>query len=498
MRRLSLVLLSTFLLLVPTFGNTYGQEMPMPMTGGRCGTGEPSFAFCDTFDQPYAGGGRTGQLDPMKWSISRLSGFTNPGQGQLNWFGPSDAMHCRVAMTGLVPDNDYFVCGAEYGESNHFMEAFNDNGSYVYNSARIRQPFDFADRTGRITFDVDAKTAGPHSWWVELWITDQPVSGPHDNVIASLPANAIGLAFYGTCGDAIPSGDAGSDRGAIHEVHIVRDYSDTVLTPGAGTFKQTDCYATGPDMFNHFEVRISQQHLEVWATDAQMHPHAGPGTPPVLVATVDDLNLPFTRGYVHLQHTQYSADKAAPGVSRAQTYHWDNVGFDGPVLPVPAQYSIPDAMTSTGNGVNLGYNVTEKGLAAGPLTFSDVNFDGATSAMLTFNTWFLAGKDVNYRLNGGDWHTFTTPGKPGGATWKAATVPVSLSELQPGNNTVDFAALNGDWTVVANIDLVLPGATTSAPSTAAPVAPAMPAEHNHGDMAMPPAPSDAPPADGGD
>ena len=51
---------------------------------------------------------------------------------------------------------------------------------------------------------------------------------------------------------------------------------------------------------------------------------------------MENLNLSFTRGFVHFQHAQYNAAKAVDGVSlsaRHQTYHWDNIGFDGPVLP---------------------------------------------------------------------------------------------------------------------------------------------------------------------
>jgi hypothetical protein len=95
-------------------------------------------AFCDTFDQPFTGAGRTGQLDPSRWTVSRHSGLN--GSGMFNMFVPSDAMRCRDRITGVVPPNDVFMCGPEFGESMHFMDAFSAGGSYIYNNFRIRQP----------------------------------------------------------------------------------------------------------------------------------------------------------------------------------------------------------------------------------------------------------------------------------------------------------------------------------------------------------------------
>src|SRR5207249_7010331 len=101
--------------------------------GVNCGLSQP--AFCDTFDQPYNGGGRTGQMDPSRWSIGRV-GNAGPSQNLINMFAPSPAMRCKTPVTGVMPEQDYFICGAEFNESNHFMEAFTDQGGYMYNDAR--------------------------------------------------------------------------------------------------------------------------------------------------------------------------------------------------------------------------------------------------------------------------------------------------------------------------------------------------------------------------
>src|SRR5438876_11923985 len=97
--------------------------------GGNCGLAQP--AFCDTFDQPFNGGGRTGQLDPSRWTIARI-GNSNPKHGFVNFFIGSNAMPCKTPVTGVMPDSDYFVCGVEFGESNHFLEACDDQGGSLH------------------------------------------------------------------------------------------------------------------------------------------------------------------------------------------------------------------------------------------------------------------------------------------------------------------------------------------------------------------------------
>jgi hypothetical protein len=423
-------------------------------------------AFCDTFDAPYTGASRTGQLDPSRWSVSRLTSSVQPGL-KYNQFIPSPAMHCKDPITGVVPPNDYFMCGIEVGESEHVMEAFNDGGEYTWNDAHIRQPFNFANRTGTVAFEVDAKTGGPHSWWVELWITDQPLSAPHSEHPGSLaaPQNGIGLAFDTTCGAPAPAGDAGASMGSLGSIYLYHNYVVTALNtsqvPSANgtTLQGVGCYDAMPDMRNHFRVLMNQNHLEVWATDAM-------GTVSKKIAILDGMNLPFTTGYVHLEHVQYNANKF-DGFTSYQTYHWDNVGFDGPTMPIAAQYSIPDALTAGDQpgAVNLGYLVTPGGLQNGPLNLQNVHLAGATGATLTFNTWFATGQSINYRLNGQTWHTWTGSTAAGGSSWKAASVAVNVTELINGTNTVDFSSPVGDTNVIANVDLLVPGTTGTSTGT---------------------------------
>src|SRR4029077_20623677 len=96
----------------------------MTMTPDKCKLSQ--LAFCDTFKK-ILGGGREGDLDPAKWSFTRVSQQENPYQGQVDNYAPSMAEFCMTKKM-VQPDKDSFICGEQFGESNHWMEAMNDNG----------------------------------------------------------------------------------------------------------------------------------------------------------------------------------------------------------------------------------------------------------------------------------------------------------------------------------------------------------------------------------
>ena len=92
------------------FASGIGVQWPAALTMGvaeaqtaslPCNLSQP--AFCDRFDQPFMGSGRTGHLDPTRWSVSRVNGMTNPGGGLLNNFKPSNAMRCMgLRSTAII------------------------------------------------------------------------------------------------------------------------------------------------------------------------------------------------------------------------------------------------------------------------------------------------------------------------------------------------------------------------------------------------------------
>ena len=83
---------------------------------------------------------------------------------------------------------------------------------------------------------------------------------------------------------------------------------------------------------------------------------------PHRIAVATNLDLPFTRGYVHLEHAHYNARKDGH-VTGVQTFRWDNVGFDGPTYAVPKSYEIVDNDKPDIDGVGgrlYGYYLTDQ------------------------------------------------------------------------------------------------------------------------------------------
>lgn len=139
------------------------------------------------------------------------------------------------------------------------------------------------------------------------------------------------------------------------------------------------CFKTAEEVMNHIEIHVSTSSIKVYASDA------GDIKTLRLIAYEDGLSLPFTRGYVSFQHTHYNAYKPDPsgtsetGLPPHTTYHWDNIGFDGPVLPTERSYEIqdtlgpshpfaplPKGMQIYPGGINTGYLLSTTGMVAMP------------------------------------------------------------------------------------------------------------------------------------
>jgi hypothetical protein len=198
------------------------------------------------------------------------------------------------------------------------------------------------------------------------------------------------------------------------------------------------------------------------------------------------VSLPFTRGYVHVSARNHASIKY--GFGPDAVFHWDNIGFDGPVIAAPRAYEIPDnttALTYNGSSViNLGYLLLDgtTGKSAGmydpvnkinTLTFQNVNTSGATSATLILNASFNGITHtpdttwgISYRFNGGSWRTVNltalqiagmSNNSSGPQAITAFVVNVPLTDLVQGTNTIEFLPVNSPMDyppVVANIDLL--------------------------------------------
>jgi hypothetical protein len=407
-------------------------------------------AFCATFDQPSPGG-RAGDLDDAEWSIARVGGFNNPTQGQLNQWMPAQSDACGTARSGILPGEDFFFCEGGGIDSMHLVNAYDDGGGFTIHSMRMRRPFDFEGRTGVISFQVDAKSTvylGHGIWW-NFMITDEPVPAPYQDAgaMALFARRGIGIEFQG--GFICDSYDGTLNQ--VSSIFYERDYQIvSQLLPA-----DSECFQTAAGVMNDVEIHIGESSIEVWVSDA--------GRPETLrkVASLDETSAPdmfpleFTRGYVHFQHSHYNAAKSEI-IPAYASYHWDNIVFDGPELPLPRAYVVADSSTDGADGsLNTGYQLGETPLA---LALNGVDLEDAGSAVLTLNTVFFEPTSTfSYRLNGNAWHEVPYYFPTESAAERAVLVPIDLAELAQGDNTLELTG-QPHWAgglVVSQIELTI-------------------------------------------
>jgi hypothetical protein len=427
-------------------------------------------AFCDTFDAPAGTGNRSGDLNGTVWGVSRILGDTNFGQGTANAAPPTSLLGCGGSST-VLPPHDVIVCNGQ------LREATNDNASGAFEAGTVtvlamypKQPFDFAGRTGTIGFDVSNDTHGTHAAWPELWLTDKPVPAPfnHFDSWVALPQHGFGVRFaaqvgpgqYGFC----PNHD-NTTRWTVDSAVVVRDYvyEDTngFGTKSSLTMTPVDCVTSPPDgsgVMNHVELRINQNQIDVYATDA------GTTAPLKHIAVISNANLTLSRGLVWLEDAHYNADKGGPPSERMHTFAWDNVGFDGPFTYRDLSFDAPDANVPTGGTgtINLG-----KTSGAGQSSSWDVlgmpARPTAEAVRVLFNFFHQDAPTVlNLTVNG---HSHVVPWpypEAQGFTWRTLAVSIPITDLIPGTNAV---AIGADQTVVtSNVDIVLVNAGPRAPA----------------------------------
>jgi len=432
---------------------------PLPSGSSGAGTGAAGLcgltqaAFCDTFDAPAGTGNRSGDLNGAVWGVSRL-GDESISQGVADGVVPPTLNDCGNTAT-VAPPHDIVICNGQLHDS------VNDGGGVTALAMYAKQPFDFAGRTGHIVFDVSNDSGGTHSAWPELWVTDQPVPAPftHLGSELSLPRNGFGIRFAACTNNlaCVGGGTVSVDSAVVVNNYVARDsaWNGGVTVTGLDMVTKS-----GPGQMNHYEVDVSQNGIEVYATDAFT---PGQAMPPLKhIATIPSPGLTFTRGLVWIEDAHYNADKPCafnngPPCQRNHTFTWDNVGFDGPVLPQDRAFDVLDRGTPGSNSeVNLGWKVSS------PVTLSTMPIDSAslanaTGALLTFNYYIeTAPVTLSFSVNGHA-HSLAWP-YPDNRQFTNLTIgiPIPLSDVQTGVNTITFSP-SGYAMNVANIDLIMVG-----------------------------------------
>lgn len=467
-----------------------GSAQPVP---GNCGMQLGGTAiFCDTFDNKNPGiPSRTGDLDPNVWGVSRTIAAVNLGQNQWNQWNATTIQKCDGTTATVLPPNDIIICNGQ------LREATNDNNSGVFDDGTVlalaiypKQPFDFAGRTGTVSFDISNDSTGSHSAWPEFWMSDLPVPAPYNHFDSwqSLPNNGFGIRFHAaaTAGQfgVCPNGNnLDKPRWTAASAVVVRGYvmDDTDGLGGVRTNMNVtplDCVisSSGPGNMNHVELRISQNQIDVYATDAGVA--ASPSTLRH-ISTITNANLTFSRGLIWLEDVHYNADKGTnssfPVSQKQHTFSWDNVAFDGPFTYRDFSY---DALDNTTPGLNGSVNLAKFSNANQASSWNVLNMPAnpqAAAARVLFNFSFEAQSGAatfKVTVNGHP-HTVSWPYPDTiGSSWRTFAVTIPLTDLVAGTNVVQIGSDKPQVTSNVNIVLVnvpggvpvLPGSNNAYPS----------------------------------
>jgi hypothetical protein len=458
--------------------------LPSASHAQTCGLAQT--AFCETFESGPAllnDRGRGGELSRARFSTTRFAPALSTGsvvfwvwEAELGMLTGEPAS-CRSDVVGfLLPTRDTLICEPTSSIGSRYLLTAVATQNYGSNAYRIRQPFDFANRTGTITFDADISTNFLLGY-LSVAITEDPSPAPAWDINGRGPNPRNGVMVVLVSNDA--------------QVHDVRDYAATLM-PGQATGMTSQ-----RGHLARVQLRLSQQQLEVLTSDPSPD---GINFSPLVSRRTVVFNTPldFTRGYVSLLGQNHATWKYAityagtPRPIRSWNVYWDNIGFDGPALTSTREYEIPDAnvpstkttidehpagvfTTTVHQGLSLGYVIPDgEANMSPPLTFTGVQLANATRARLVLNGYYqgynidgirLGTGRLRYQLNNHPIHVRPfTPGEtamidmPGQTGGYNHSIDIPLSELVEGNNTVRFSTLNissGYHNAVTNLDLLI-------------------------------------------
>jgi len=422
--------------------------------------------FCETFDNKNPGiPSRTGDLDPNVWGVSRLSGVVNFGQNQFNEWASTLIQKCDGTTPRVNAPGDIVICNGQLREaSNDSPKGCFDCGGVTVLAMYPKQPFDFAGRTGTVSFEVSNNSHGSHAAWPEFWLTDLPVPAPTFFSVAwpNVSQHAMGLRFSAAVGagsqGACPiANNLNKRRWTVDSAVVVRNYvveDISAFEPGS-RLQILDCVAAPPDgsgILNHVEIKIAQNQIDVYATDAGVAP-----SPSTLrrIATLTNANLSFTRGLIWLEDFHYNADKGDPPSQREHTFVWDNVAFDGPFTFRDFSFDALDNTAPGENGsVNLGKLSNANQTASWNVLGMPANPQAtAVRVLFNFNTNAPNPTVLNVTVNG---HAHPTPWPYPPNTlagWYTLAVTIPITDLVAGTNVVQ---LGSDQPMVSsNVNIVL-------------------------------------------
>jgi hypothetical protein len=283
-----------------------------PLGRSQCGA---QIHFCDTWVGGFCNDYRTKQTTmevpfPQPGDATSLDclGSTDAGQiSSLPYYVPSDMTEFdpgEVPGSELIPS----PCGVSMNE--HFMTRIED-GQFGMVVMRQQHPFDFAGRTGHIHFDVDLKTMERR--YPRLVLSPDLTKMAIDDR-NNVPTTAQSLEVWFRNGTF-----------QVNESKNGQLVAEYPACNGCGAR-----YYGQDNTRDSVDVYVSRTHIRIDVNGQTQ-------------VDTDIADTGFDRAYVYLDHLNYNSCKAyyiegyatlAECQIAGNTFHWDNIAFDGPTLPV--------------------------------------------------------------------------------------------------------------------------------------------------------------------
>lgn len=382
-------------------------------------TPPPAGQFLATFDSAAtSGNGRNGALSLTDFSVSRWrQDAEQPPVPNTRGFGP-DLPGDITVTNGRVS----VVTGMQnYGDT----------------QVRVNHPV-----TGnRIELDATLGRAEGHGW-TRLLLTDQPLNGSSyqgDNANGPQPRNGIAIDF----------------NGGIGSCPMMRrwvNYNQTDHWSGGGGPSPYSCDGSPAS-------ETASTHITIQLTATAVNVTAGSMTASFPAS-------PISTGWFSFGVHNHATVKYAGIPTIGNTF--DNITFAA---------SSPDRVAQVLNAGPrvFGWDLLPSTQQGQELSTTPLSLGGASQAWLLVDVATdpvpAESSDngiLHYRLNGGTAHTvpFVTAGRDFSRN-QAFAIPVALSELVEGVNTVRFTVqnINGLQPSFANVDIVVRGGGTPPPTT---------------------------------
>ena len=307
--------------------------------------GDTAPIFCETFDSKNPGiASRSGDLDPNVWGVSRAyRRWRELRQQQYNnWASTLDPEVRRHDTACHAAERCHHLQRSTSAGIERYWSGHSMLGRVTVMALYPKQPFDFAGRTGTVSFDVSNDTHGTHAAWPEFWLTDLPIPTPFNHFDSVAGASAARLRHSlrrgcrsGNVGMCQNLNNFDKWRWTVDSAVVIRNY---VMDDTKGFGIRTSMQVTAARLRD----RVSRTERPAQSRRAQdfAEPDRRVGLRRWLDGAEEDCRHHQRQPYSHaradlapgrsLQRRQgLTASESSPS-QREHTYTWDNVAFDGP------------------------------------------------------------------------------------------------------------------------------------------------------------------------